>query len=180
VTPFPLLDELPDVELQAMRLDGETYRLRDVHLPIGIPPIPATRAAAALATRSPRLIAALGTAAWIWGAAARPPVRDEFLVDLSARWRPPLGDGVEVIESVVRGGDVTRLGHASVTSPIRTAVDLARFREEFTEADAVAVRALATIGGFDADLAVTRMDRARNLAGKRAAAGRLRAALSPS
>lgn len=180
MTPFPLLDELPDVELQAMRLDGETYRLRDAHLPIGIPSVPAARAAAALGGRSPRLIAALGTAAWIWGAAPQPPSRDEFLVDLSARWRPPLGDGLDVIESVVRAGDVLRLGHASITSPIRTAVDLARFRVDFTDADAAAVRLLATIGGFDVESVVSSMDRSRNLAGKRVAAGRLRAALSPS
>jgi hypothetical protein len=180
MTPFPLLDELPEVELQATRLDGESYLLGEAHVPIGIPPRPATRAVAALGGRSTRLIAALGTAAWIWGAASRPPARGEFLVDLAARWHPPLGEGLDVTESVVRADDVTRWGRASVTTPLRTAVDLARFRSDFTESDADAVRRLSAIGGFGCAAAVAAMERSRNLSGKRRAAERLRAALSPS
>ena len=92
MTPYPVLDQLPDVELQAVRLDGEAYRLGESYLPIGVAPMPATRAAAALGGRTTRLIAGLGTAAWIWGATPQPPVRGEFLVDLTARWRPPFAE----------------------------------------------------------------------------------------
>lgn len=179
VTPFPLLDDLPRVELQALELDGDVYRLGDGYVPIGIPPAPATRAAAALGNRSPRLISALGTAAWIWGAARHPP-RDEFLVDLGARWRPPFGDGSIVIESHVHPGDLVRWGRISVTTPLRTALDLARFREHFGDDDADSVRRLAHVGGFGLGTAVRTMNRGRNLAGKRVAAERLRAALSPN
>jgi len=180
VTPFPLLDGLPDAELQALRLDGEAYRLGDGYVPIGIAPLPVTRAVAALGSRSPRLIAALGTAAWIWGAAPQPPERGEFLVDLAARWRPQFGEGLVVIESLVRASDVVRWGRTAVTTPLRTALDLARFRRDFTDDDAVAVRRLATRHEFGLDEMLRALDRSRNLSGKRSAAARLRAALSPS
>jgi hypothetical protein len=180
VSPFPLIDELPEVELQAVRLDGEAYRLGEGYVPIGVAPVPATRAIAALGTRTPRLVAALGTAAWIWGATPHPPARGEFLVDLAARWRPPFGGGPLVIESHLRPGDVVRWGEASVTSTLRTAVDLARFRTHFGENESAVVRRLAEIGGFEVDAALHAMNRGRNLAGKRAAGERLREALSRS
>lgn len=180
VSPFPLLGELPDVELQAMRLDGECYQLGDAHVPIGVTPDAAARCAAALGTHSSRLIAALGTAAWVWGAVERPPARGEFLVGLDARWRPPFGSRVRIVESVVHPDDVARFGCASVTTPLRTVVDLARFRDEFGSADADAIRRLARHGGFGITEAVEAMNRTRNLAGKRRAAERVRAALSPS
>jgi hypothetical protein len=180
VPPFPLLDELPEVELQAMALDGESYRLADAYLPIGIRAAPPARAAAALGDGSPRLIAGLSTAAWIWGARDRPSGRREFLVDLTARWRPPLPHDIHIVESIVREGDAVRLGRARVTTPLRTVVDLARFRREFDATDAELIRRLARIGGFDAEHAVAAMDRGRNLAGKREAARRIRLALSRS
>jgi hypothetical protein len=180
VTPFPLLEGLSDAELQTMRLDGEAYRLGEAYLPIGVPPLAATRAAAALGARSPRLIAALATAAWIWGAVPHPPQQGEFLVDLAARWRPPFGGNLVVIESAVHADDIVRYGRSSVTTPLRTAIDFARFRTDFGEADADAARRLADIGRFDVDAAVLAMDRGRNLSGKHTAAERLRAALSPS
>lgn len=180
MAPFPLIDGLPEVELQAVRLDGEAYRLVGSYLPIGVAPAPATRAIAALGSRTPRLIAALGTAAWIWGAMPHPPLRREFLVDLDARWRPPFGGDLVVIESHLRPGDVVRCGQASVTSPVRTAVDLARFRAHFGESESGVVRRLAELGGFDVEDAVHAMNRGRNLSGKRAASQRLRDAFSPS
>ncbi|TPX00758.1 hypothetical protein FJ656_31140, partial [Schumannella luteola] len=169
MTSFPAISGLPEVELQAMRLDGESYRLGLIEIPIGIRTTPHARAAAVLSGRSPRLVAALETAAWIWGAAARPP-RDAFLVGLAARWRPVAGAGIDVIESVIRPGDVVPLGPHAVTSPLRTALDLVRFRAGSPALDPPLLRALASRGGFTADDAVRALDRGRNLSGKRAAA----------
>lgn len=180
MSPFPLLDELPDAEQQAMRLDGECYRLGEVHLPIGVVPDSSARCIAALGAHSPRLIAALGTAAWIWGAADGPPARGEFLVDLEARWRPPFSSRLRIIESVVHPSDVTRFGHAAVTTPLRTVLDLARFTEAFGEAETDAARRLARIAGFGVAEALAAMERTRNLAGKHRAAQRLRAVFSRS
>lgn len=179
MTPFPLL-ELPHVELQAICLDGECYRLGEGFLPIAVAPSTAARAAAALGTRSPRLIAARATAAWVWRAAERYPTTAQYLVDLAARWRPAPGDRLDVIESVIRPGDIVRFGSVAVTAPLRTAIDLARFGPRFGSTERDTVRRLARLGGFELGDALTAMDRGRNLSGKREAARRLRRALSPS
>ncbi|QNO36403.1 hypothetical protein H4J02_07595 [Protaetiibacter sp. SSC-01] len=180
MTPFPVLHELAEVELQAAVLDGECYRLADAYVPIGVAPSTPVRAAAAVGTRSPRLVAALASAAWVWHALPAPPSRPEFLVDIRARWRPPAAQRMHITESVLRPGDVVRYGAAGVTSPLRTALDLARFREAFGDEERAIVRALAEIGGFGLAEAVSAMERGRHLHGKVEARRRLRAALSPS
>lgn len=179
MTPFPLL-ELPQVELQAMCLDGECYRLGEGFLPIAVAPSTAARASAALGTRSPRLIAARATAAWVWRAAEHYPITAQYLVDLEARWRPAPGARLDVIESVIRPGDVVRFGAAAVTTPLRTAIDLVRFGARFGATESDTVRRLALLGGFGLADALGAMDRGRNLSGKREATRRLRHALSPS
>lgn len=180
VTPFPVIDGLADAELQAAVLDGECYRLAGAYLPIAVAPSTAARASAALGGRSTRLVAAFGTAAWVWRATPEPPDAPEFLVDIGARWRPRAGERIRVTESVLRAGDVVRFGAVGVTSPLRTAVDLARFRACFAEAEHDTVRTLARVGGFGLRDALGAMERGRNLHGKREAARRLAAALSRS
>ena len=174
---FPVVD-LPDAERQAMRLDGELYRLAEGYVSVAVPDVPAARAAAVLAHRPARLIAARGTAAWIWGAVPTVPLRGEFIVDLEARWRPRPSEGIDVVESVIHPGDLIVFGGVAVTGPLRTAIDLARFRTVFTLVDADAVRALAAIDGFGLDDALATMNRGRNLAGKQLACARLTATLS--
>lgn len=174
---FPVID-LPDPERQAMRLDGDLYRLADGYVSIAVPDVPAARATAALAHRPRRLIAARATAAWIWGASSTAPPRGEYIVDLSARWRPVPADAIDVVESVIHPGDVIELAGVSVTTPLRTAIDLARFRQDFTPGDAATVGALAILGGFTFDDAVATMDRGRNLAGKQLASERLARAMA--
>ncbi|TXK17527.1 hypothetical protein [Homoserinibacter sp. GY 40078] len=177
--PFPFV-ELPYPERQAMRLDGELYAVGEVLVPVGVPDTPELRAGVALRGRSSRLIAARRTAAWVWGAVSTPPRPAEFIADLDARWRS-IADGTSaVVESVVRPGDAVRLGGARVTSPLRTALDLARFPEVFGRDDAEIVRRLAEVGGFDAEAASRALDRTRNLAGKHRALDRIRDALSRS
>lgn len=174
---FPVID-LPDPERQAMRLDGEVYRLADGYLPIAVPDVPTTRAVATLAHRPRRLVAARLTAAWIWGAISSAPRRGEYLVDIDARWRPQPAEAIDVVESVIHPGDIDVLGGVAVTTPLRTAVDLARFRSEFTPADAAAVVVLARQGGFSLADSLGVMNRGRNLAGKQLATERLTAALA--
>ncbi|QEO10144.1 hypothetical protein [Protaetiibacter larvae] len=178
MTPFPLIDGFAEPELQAIRLDGESYLLGDATVPLDIADSPAVRVAAVSDRRSRRLIAAGETAAWVWGASWRVPRRPEYLVELSARWRPAPGDEIDVRESIVHPDDVVRFGTGAVTTPLRTVIDLARFRAEFGPKEAGLVRALARLGAFDADRVIETMDRGRNLAGKRMAADRVRAALA--
>jgi hypothetical protein len=171
------LDDLPLAERMAARLDGELYALAGVHCPVDEVETPALRLAAVLAGRSDRYIAELGTAAWVWGAAAIPPERLELCVDLRARARPTQARHASVREVVVDDGEVRVLEGGRVTSPLRTAVDLARAREPFTEGDAQLVRQLAVLGGFGVPQCLALMDLRRNLPGKRRAAERLMGAL---
>ena len=137
---------------------------------------PAHRAAAALGIRSPRVIAELGTASWIWGATPRlPPVR-EFCVGLDARARLRTDASVRVRELVLDAADLVALGPVRVTSPLRTAVDLARFREQFDDEQSAVVTALARLGGFGFAECRDLLERRRNLPLKRQALTRLSAA----
>jgi hypothetical protein len=165
--------ELPLAERMAARLDGELFAFADGHCAIDEVERPALRLAAVLGARPRRLIAELDTAAWVWGARLSTPARLEFCVDLRARARPPATPLTTVREVVLTPEDVAALGPHRVTTPLRTAVDLARIREDFTPEDAGAVRRLAALG--DVDLAACRafMDRGRNLPAKRRALERL-------
>ena len=133
----PVLDlvlseaDLPWVELQAARLDGELYDLGDAFCPIDELEAPRHRARAALGRRSRRLIAELGTAAWVWGAAPQ-PARLQFAVAPDARARLSPDQHVTVREIVFAPEDLRELDGVKVTTPIRTAVDLARFEEPFS------------------------------------------------
>lgn len=165
--------DIPAAELGGMRLDGEVFRLADGWCPIDELESPAHRATAVLGEASPRLIAELGTAAWIWGAARQLPRMVEFCVDLGARARLRNAPLVRVRELVVDPGDRVELSGASVTSPLRTAIDLARFRETLDDGDSAAIVALARIGGFGLEECREVLDRRRKLPEKRRAGARL-------
>jgi hypothetical protein len=174
----PVLDdtELPLAERMAARLDGELFALRDVHCPVDEIERPALRLGAALAGMSPRLIAELATAAWVWGAASEPS-RLELCVDLRARTRPLSVPGSTVREVVTVASELASFGEHRVTTPLRTALDLARSRAVFGEADRASVSQLAAIGHFTLGDCLAHMDTRRNLPAKHLAASRLREVL---
>ena len=76
-------------------------------------------------------------------------------------------------EVVLVEGDAVAIGGLRVTSPLRTAVDLARMRDDFAESDRDAVRRLARFARFDVGACRDFMDRSRNLPAKRRALQRL-------
>ena len=168
-------DDLPLAERMAARLDGELFVLGGSHCPVDAVETPALRLAAALAGRSPRYIAELETAAWVWGAQLVPPDPVQLCVDLRARARPARPRDIALREVVVQPSEVRWLGGHQVTSPLRTAVDLARSRANL---DPVVVRGLARIGRFGVVECLQAMDARRNLPGKRVAAARLQEALT--
>jgi hypothetical protein len=169
--------DLPAPELGGMRLDGEVYRLAEGWCSIDVLETPAHRARAVRGSRSERLIAELGTAAWVWGATPVLPRLVEFCVDLGARARLHISPLVRVRELVLDAGDRVELGGsnspAAVTSRVRTAVDLARFREHLDDVDVNSIVELAREGGFGLDECRELMDRRRNLPEKRRALTRL-------
>ena len=169
--------EFSVAELSALRLDGDVYMLGDGFCSVNEPEGPTLRARAVLGARSGRLIAELGTAAWIWGASPTMPLSHELCADHALRSRPAARAALAVREVRFDPSDVTSLEGWRVTIPLRTAVDLARFRTDFTDVDAHVCRELARIGGFTIQDCIDLMDRRPNLLEKRRARIRLTAAL---
>ncbi|MEO6115785.1 MAG: hypothetical protein ABIP33_05320 [Pseudolysinimonas sp.] len=165
--------DLPAPELGGMRLDGEVYALAEGWCSIDVLETPAHRARAVRGLRSERLIAELGTAAWVWGVTPVLPRLVEFCVDLGARARLRISPLVRVRELVLDAGDRVDLDGGAVTSRVRTAVDLARFRDELSVDDANSIVELARDGGFGLTECHELMDRRRNLPEKRRALARL-------
>jgi hypothetical protein len=165
--------DIPAAELGGMRLDGEVYQLADGWCAVDEIETPAHRAAAVLGDRSPRLIAELSSAAWVWGALPAPPRVTEFCVDLGARARLRGSPLVRVRELVLDPGDRVELSGASVTSPLRTAVDIARFREILSARETTGIVTLARLGGFGIEECRELLNRRRNLPEKRRALQRL-------
>ncbi|GAA2197383.1 type IV toxin-antitoxin system AbiEi family antitoxin [Sinomonas flava] len=123
------------VELQAMEHDGVLRRLiADAYVPIQCGEAPELRARGLAAILAPRLVhrTVVGrlTAAWVYGCAGRPdtPV---LLVDGSRRMSTLRATHRLLVHEVYFGPfDVVELAGVRVTSPLRTAVDLAIHSEE--------------------------------------------------
>ncbi|MBK4346765.1 type IV toxin-antitoxin system AbiEi family antitoxin [Lacisediminihabitans changchengi] len=167
--------DLPSAELQAARLDGELYRVDECFSPIDQPTGLHHRALALAAITPRRLIAELHSAAWVWGALDQPPSRHRLCADITARTRPPIGPAI-LREVVVDATDVVTLGPLRITTPLRTAVDLARLDPE---PHREVITRLFAIGGFGLADCEALIQRRRNLPDKRRALRRLQQAQPP-
>ncbi|WP_150309257.1 hypothetical protein [Planctomonas psychrotolerans] len=164
--------DLPLAELCAARLDGELYRVDECFRPVDSPSGRAERGAALAAVAPARVIAELGSAAWVWGAVGEPPLPHRFCVDTMSRVHPGAAAGRILREVVVDRDDVVSFGGMPVTSVLRTCADLARF-SLFTDADERTVRTLLDLGGRNPGEVVAYLGRRRNLPHKRKAIDRL-------
>ncbi|KQS07889.1 type IV toxin-antitoxin system AbiEi family antitoxin [Curtobacterium sp. MCLR17_007] len=118
-------DDWPEAELRAAVLAGELVAVGACWASVAEPQDPALRAASfAWSAADPRVIAAGRSAAWVWGACSRPPLPHEACVPAGQRIRQD-GD-VRIREVAIVPADVVRIGGASVTTPVRTALDLLR------------------------------------------------------
>lgn len=165
--------DFPAAELAALRLDGEVYAVDDCMSPVDELCTPQSRAAALAAQLPPRLIVEQLSAAWVWGALATPPDRHHVCVDIGARTRPSGLHRMVIREVVIDGEDITELAGLALTSPLRTAIDLARFRPHFDDVDGRAVERLMSLGGFSLQDCAQAMDKRRNLPNKKRALARL-------
>jgi hypothetical protein len=165
--------DFPSAELSAILLDGEAYRVGQSVAPIDEVPGPLMRAAALSAELPPRLIAEQHTAAWIWGAQPYPPERHEVCADTAARLRPALDASLAVREVVIRPEDTRLVGDLMVTSPLRTAIDLARFVDHWTDEEAAVIASLLRLGDVTLEDCARSMNLRRNLPRKRRALERL-------
>lgn len=164
---------LPEAELYAARLDGELFAIDDCFSPIDEVECSGYRARSLLPTPSARLIAERRTAAWVLGASDRAPARHQFCTNVAARVRVPSEFRIEVREVVIDDSDVLVIDGLRVTTPLRTALDLARFSTEFGPDERAAVTALMELGAFGSADCATAMNRRRNLPRKQLALARI-------
>lgn len=144
----------------------------DVARTAGTPETPAVRAAAVAALVPARAVVAGRTALWLHTGGSAPR-RVAVLVESGAR-RPDPHPGRWVGEAALGPEDVVPVGPVRATTPLRTAVDLAR-----SEEPALARAALARLASTGLDLGdvVAALGRFEGQRGVRAARAVLRAAL---
>lgn len=111
--------------LEAMRRDGLVVPVAGpVYLPVGAVGQRSARAAAVQLVAPRGALVALLAAAWVHGAPHLPGVVDVAVGRAWPAWRTP--PGVRLVESVVDEDDVVEVDGLRLTSPARTAADLAR------------------------------------------------------
>jgi hypothetical protein len=179
LSPVLSVRDLPAVELQAARLDGELYRVDECFSPIDEIEGTEHRARALATTLPERLIAEQHTAAWILGAIDSPPRRHRLCAAIGARGRAPDTARFIVREVVIDESELLSRGGMRLTTPLRTAIDLARFCPAWGEAESAIVTALMVDGRFGIDDCARNIDRRRNLPGKQRALERLGAVSAP-
>lgn len=118
--------DLPLAELSSARLDGELFALGGSWCPVDALDGPETRAGAIQRAAPRRAAAERLTAAWIYGLAPEPD-EHQFCVDVNARTRKAPDAGVRLREVRLGSDDTVILARLLVTTPLRTAVDLARW-----------------------------------------------------
>jgi hypothetical protein len=160
-------------ELSALRLDGEGYLVDNCLAPLDEPSTSRQRAGVLAVQLGERLIAERRSAAWVWGARNDPPTPHEVCAASDARARPSRSAHLTVREVVFDEGDVVELNGLKLTSPIRTAIDLARFSLEWTVSDTETGAALMAGAGFSSLECLEVMNRRRNLPKKILALQRL-------
>lgn len=171
--------DLPQAELLAAQLDGEVYRVDDCFSPIDEIDQCSHRALALLAIVPAKLIAEQRTAAWVLGALSHPPSRHQFCADIGSRVRPTGLIATTIREVVIDRADLTCCAGLELTTPLRTAIDIARFSPSFAGDELRMIRALMNLGRFTVDDCRTVLDRRRNLPNKRRALVRLAEAAEP-
>lgn len=165
--------DLPEAELTAARLDGELFALDECYWPTDTFEEPHVRAASLRAVLPPRLIAERMTAAWIYGAIARPPTPLEVCSDTAARYRSVGLSRCDIREVVIGDGDIVWLDGLAVTSPARTILDIARCSTAFGDTERCVVSRVAAAGGIEIGAVMAALRARRHLPGKLATLGRL-------
>jgi len=165
--------DLPHPELLAARLDGELFGVGWGFCPVDEILSPLHRAFLVTRGMPERLIPEQLSAAWIWGALDAPPGQPQFCVRLDARVGHPTSGAMQVREVVLEDSELAVLGRLSVTSPLRTAVDLARFSSRWTNHERQILGRLMTVGSFDRSDVEAYLDTRHKLPAKRLARSRI-------
>lgn len=134
---------LPDAVERAELLIGSVVRSGPGVRPIGWPDSPRIRAhIAGNRPPAPRLILALGTAAWVWGASWEPNQVVEWSTLESRRLTMVDYSGCRVHEFNIRRDEVEEFDGIFVTSPLRTLWDMLLHSDPFNEPEQAQCAAL--------------------------------------
>ncbi|WP_104082574.1 hypothetical protein [Cryobacterium sp. Y11] len=145
-------------ELHGARLDGQVFQLADSWCVIDEIDGCSTRASAAAQLVPPRAIAERLSAAWIYGVAPEPS-RHEFCVLAGARTTARLSPRVHLREVLRSPDDVRTICGLRVTTPLRTAVDLARYTPASSNDLMALLTRLLHYGGYPDVTAAVRLSR---------------------
>ena len=173
-----LLDQrsLPRPELAAVALDGEVRSLGDAYLPLDVVETPALRAEAVRRLVPEGLVLERRSAAWLLGAHPLFEVPLQLCVRSTRRIRfQPSAENV-VRQVVVSAAECVAVGGLVATGPLRTALDLVRWEEEFDGRLAVAVMTLLLAASTTPHQAARLLGAHPHLPHKRRALERLRMA----
>ncbi|MBG6238118.1 hypothetical protein IWX78_001073 [Mycetocola sp. CAN_C7] len=169
-------DILPRAELSAACLDGELFAVDEAWTCADEPDRPELRAQvlASLLPRSApaeRLVMMGLTAAWLLGATDAPPRRHELCSRTTERVNLRLPPRFVIRELRIAGNEECVVGTLRVTTPVRTAFDLARSPMP-TATELLALhRLVARFGIEPADETWSSLPGARRALGRIAAAG---------
>lgn len=170
--------DLPLAELGAARLDGEVFGLAEGYLPVDLPVDASARAASVRAiVPHERLIAEQHSAAWIWGVLDAMPRPHRLAAAIGARVSRRSSPWLRVREVVIDEADQAEIGGLSVTTPLRTVLDLVR-AAQFGPVELEVVGRLMDLGGFRAAECLESIRSRRNLPHKHEATARLMAIAS--
>ena len=111
-------------ERSACRLDGIGVLDEDCVRPLDTDDSALARAATVFAVTGDSYIAMRLTAAWIHGGVTRPPPVLELCTDRRRRTQRALARPATLRQLVLRPGDTMTIGTMTVTSPLRTVIDL--------------------------------------------------------
>lgn len=170
LNPVITAHDLPLAELHALRLDGELIALDEGFTVVDQPAGISERAESLAHFCEARLIVEQHSAAWIWGALLQPPARHELCASIGARSRSVHPHRLLVREVVISPTDWVQLGSIKVTTPLRTASDLARFSDRY---DHGLIEQLVALHGLSVADVVADLHRRRNLPRKKIALERL-------
>jgi hypothetical protein len=118
--------ELPLAELSSARLDGELYALGDSWRCIDDPDNLITRAGTLRLVAPERAVAERFSASWIYGLSPE-PAQHQFCIDITARVHVAPQPRLQLREVDCAVEHTVQLGGLSVTTPVRTVTDLARY-----------------------------------------------------
>lgn len=139
----PRYDTWPVAVRSALRLRGSLLTLGPGERGTGWPDSPRVRAATLAPWGERGLIACFETAAWVWGSLDFLPIALQFTTPPGHRKIRYAHPAIDVHELRIKPGEFLAFAGRSVTTPLRTSIDLLVQPRDFTRAHRVACRILA-------------------------------------